>query len=57
MRAKLPGSIVPMSCLLGRLHVPSDLTPTLMVQDILDNIGVIVEVMAFNVMMEGGGGA
>ena len=33
---------------------PSDLGPILMVQDILDNIGVVAEVQTLGVMMEGG---
>ena len=41
--------------LFGLLRFPSNLTPTLMVQDILDNIGVVVEVPTLGVMMEGGG--
>ena len=38
----------------GLLGFPSKLTPILMVQDILVNIGVVVEVLTLGVMMEGG---
>ena len=41
--------------LFGLLRFPSNLTPILMVQDVLDNIGVVVEVRTLRVMMEGGG--
>ena len=40
--------------LFGLLRFPSDLTPILMVQDILNNIGVAVEVPTLGVKMEGG---
>ena len=40
--------------LFGLLRFPLNLTPILMVQDVLDNIGVVVEVPTLRVMMEGG---
>ena len=40
--------------LFGLLCFSSNRTPVLMVQDILDNIGVVVEIPTLGVMMEGG---
>ena len=40
--------------LFGLLPFFSNLTPILMVQDVLDNIGVVVEVTTLRVMMKGG---
>ena len=39
---------------LGPLYLSLYLTPILMVQDIHDDIQIIVEVLAFGVVMEGG---
>ena len=41
---------------LGLLHFPSDFTSLFMVQDILNNIGVVLELLALRIMMERGGG-
>ena len=38
----------------GLLRFPSNLTPILIVQHILHNIGVVVEVLPLGVMVEGG---
>ena len=40
--------------LFGLLRFPSNLTTILMVQDILHNMGVVVEVLMLGVTMEGG---
>ena len=39
--------------LFGPPWFPSNLTPILMVQDILDDIGVVLEVLTLELMMEG----
>ena len=41
--------------LFGPPWFPSNLTPILMLKDILDDIRVVVEVLTLRVMMEGGG--
>ena len=48
-----PPEFAALEGLFGPLCFPSNLTPILLVQDILDNIGVIVEVLTLGVMMEG----
>ena len=49
-----PPGFADLEGLFGLLPFPLNLTPILMVQDILDNIGVVVEVLTLGVMMEAG---
>ena len=49
-----PPRVAALEGLFGPLCLSSNLTPILMVQDILDNIGVVLEVLTLAGMMEGG---